>query len=88
MDKLRRYDIYAPLSSTDQKHPYGDAVALVLDTFEQFSSQVATAARRVFEEDHIDSEVRVGKRGGAFCASVTPKMTPYVLLTTRAMCVT
>ncbi|MDP7260043.1 MAG: M3 family oligoendopeptidase, partial [Anaerolineales bacterium] len=80
MGKLRRYDIYAPLSSAEQKHPYAEAVALVLDTFEQFSPQVATAARRVFEDNHIDSEIRAGKRGGAFCASVLPKMTPYVLL--------
>ena len=80
MDKLRRYDIYAPLSTAEQKHPYAEAVALVLDTFEQFSPKVAAAARRVFEDDHIDSEIRLGKRGGAFCASVLPKMTPYVLL--------
>ena len=80
MDKLRRYDIYAPLSTAEQKHPYAEAVALVLDTFEQFSPKVAAAARRVFEDDHIDSEIRPGKRGGAFCASVLPKMTPYVLL--------
>ena len=78
--KLRRYDIYAPLSSAEQKHPYAEAIALVLDTFEQFSPQVATAARRVFEDNHIDSEIRAGKRGGAFCASVLPKMTPYVLM--------
>ena len=80
MDKLRRYDIYAPLSSAEHKYPYAEAVALVLDTFEEFSPQVAAAARRVFDDDHIDSEIRVGKRGGAFCASVLPKMTPYVML--------
>ena len=80
MDKLRRYDIYAPLSTAEQKHPYAEAVALVLDTFEQFSPKIAAAARRVFEDNHIDSEIRPGKRGGAFCASVLPKMTPYVLL--------
>ena len=34
----------------------------------------------MFEDDHIDSENRIGKRGGAFCASVIPKVTPYVLL--------
>ncbi len=80
MDRLRRYDIYTPLSSAKQKHPYAEAVALVLDTFEQFSPRVAAAARRVFAENHIDSEIRAGKRGGAFCASVLPKMTPYVLM--------
>ena len=34
----------------------------------------------VFDQQHVDSEVRKGKRDGAFCASVLPDMTPYVLL--------
>ena len=80
INKLRRYDIYAPLTSAEQKYPYVESVELVLDTFEQFSPELASYARRVFEEDHIDSENRIGKRGGAFCASVIPKVTPYVLL--------
>jgi len=37
-------------------------------------------AQRVFDEQHIDSEVRKGKQGGAFCASVEPGRTPYVKL--------
>ena len=80
INKLRRYDIYAPLTSAEQKYPYVESVELVLDTFEQFAPELASNARRVFEEDHIDSENRIGKRGGAFCASVIPKVTPYVLL--------
>ena len=80
LNKLRRYDIYAPLTSAEQKYPYVESVELVLDTFEQFSPELASYARRVFEDDHIDSENRIGKRGGAFCASVIPKVTPYVLL--------
>ena len=80
INKLRRYDIYAPLTSAEQKYPYVESVELVLDTFEQFAPELASNARRVFEEDHIDSENRAGKRGGAFCASVIPKVTPYVLL--------
>ena len=37
-------------------------------------------AQRVFDQQHVDSEVRKGKRDGAFCWSVLPDMTPYVLL--------
>jgi oligoendopeptidase F len=36
-------------------------------------------AELVFAEQHIDSEVRKGKRGGAFCATVSPDHTPWVL---------
>jgi oligoendopeptidase F len=39
---------------------------------------VATLAERVFKERHIDSEVRKGKRGGAFCLTVEPALTPWI----------
>ena len=79
MDKLRRYDIYAPLAASDRKKEYADAVEMVLDTFARFEPLVAQQAQRVFDQNHIDSEVRKGKRGGAFCATVLPTMTPWVL---------
>jgi oligoendopeptidase F len=34
----------------------------------------------VLEENHLDAEVRPGKRGGAFCYSVTPSFTPWMLV--------
>ncbi|MCB0116938.1 MAG: M3 family oligoendopeptidase, partial [Caldilineaceae bacterium] len=80
MDKLRRYDIYAPLTKSDKKIPYNEAVQSVLDVFEQFEPRIAEQARRVFDQNHIDSEIRKGKRSGAFCSTVTPKLTPYVLV--------
>ncbi len=80
MEKLRRYDIYAPLAASDRKIEYGKAAALVLDTFRRFDPTVAAQVQRVFDQNHIDSEARKGKRGGAFCATVRPDVTPYVLL--------
>ena len=80
MDKLRRYDIYAPLASSDRKVDYDDAVSMVLETFQRFHPEIAQKAKRVFAENHIDSEVRKGKRGGAFCATVLPSLTPWVLM--------
>jgi oligoendopeptidase F len=53
---------------------------MVLDAFHQFHPQVATLAQKVFDSDHLDSEVRKGKRGGAFCATVTPDLAPWVLV--------
>ncbi len=79
VDKLRRYDIYAPLAESDREIDYADGVSMVLETFEQFEPIFARQARRVFDEDHIDSEVRPGKRGGAFCMTVLPSQTPWVL---------
>ena len=80
MPKLRRYDIYAPLSKSAKKIDYDTAVNMVLDTFDGFSAEVGQQARRVFADRHIDSEVRPGKRGGAFCASVLPEQSPFVLI--------
>ncbi|MYA27896.1 MAG: M3 family oligoendopeptidase, partial [Nitrospira sp. SB0666_bin_27] len=37
-------------------------------------------AHRVFAERHIDAAPAPGKMGGAFCYSVLPSLTPYVLL--------
>ena len=80
MEKLRRYDVYAPLAASDKEFAYGDAVEIVLDSFEHFSPRVAQLAGRVFTADHIDAEIRSGKRGGAFCYSVSPPLTPWVFL--------
>ncbi len=80
VEKLRRYDIYAPLASSSKDIPYDDAVEQVLDTFKNFDLDFAAKAQRVFDDNHVDSEVRKGKRAGAFCATVLPSITPYVLL--------
>jgi oligoendopeptidase F len=80
MAKLRRYDIYAPIARATKTYPFEQAAEMVLDSFAAFSPQVADLARRVFENQHLDSEIRKGKRNGAFCWSVTPEMTPWVLI--------
>ena len=80
LPKLRRYDLYAPLSRAQKKVPYAEAVEMVLATFNAFSAEVGAHAGRVFAENHIDSAIRSGKRGGAFCASILPELTPYVLM--------
>jgi oligoendopeptidase F len=79
LDKLRRYDIYAPVTEGEKRYKFEEAVRLTLDSFEQFDPKVAALAKRVFDEHHIDSQVRKGKRSGAFCATVTPDLTPWVL---------
>jgi oligoendopeptidase F len=80
MEKLRRYDIYAPLAESDREIEYSDGVKMVLETFGRFEETFAQQAGRVFDQNHIDSEVRPGKRGGAFCATVLPSQTPWVLM--------
>jgi oligoendopeptidase F len=81
--QLRRYDLYAPISSKSsnvQKYRYGKAAELVLETFRSFDRKFFEFAQRLFSDDHVDSEIRKGKLSGAFCYTVSPKRTPYVLL--------
>lgn len=81
--KLQRYHLYAPLTikaSHQKRFTYGEAVDTVLQTFEDFDPKFRELAEKIFNEQHIDSEIRKSKIGGAFCASISPKITPYVLL--------
>ena len=80
LEKLRRYDIYAPLAESNKKYDFLQAKGMVLDSFREFSPQVAGLAARVFDEPHLDSQTRPGKRGGAFCYAALPGLTPWVLV--------
>jgi oligoendopeptidase F len=80
MDKLRRYDVYAPISKASKIYDFNAATEMVMDSFRQFEPKVGELAKRVLDTKHLDSEVRKGKRGGAFCATITPDLTPWVLV--------
>jgi oligoendopeptidase F len=77
---MSRYHIYAPHRMKQKSYRYQDAVRMVLDAYRGFSPQFAELAERVVHERHIDARTRPGKIGGAYCYSVVPNMTPYVLL--------
>lgn len=79
VERLRRYDLYAPLAGSQKEIPYSEGVGLVLDTFASFHPEMAAKAERVFAERHIDSAIRKGKKGGAFCYTVLPSQTPWLL---------
>ncbi|MFN8387368.1 MAG: M3 family oligoendopeptidase [Anaerolineales bacterium] len=80
VSKLRRYDIYAPVAKSDKAFDFNAAANMVIESFNAFDPKIGELARRVFDKDHLDSEVRKGKQGGAFCASINPEDTPFVLM--------
>ncbi|MFN2197333.1 MAG: M3 family oligoendopeptidase [Anaerolineales bacterium] len=80
VERLRRYDIYAPVAQSDKSYDYQAAADVVFESFQRFDPRFASLARRVFSDDHLDSEVRKGKRGGAFCWAVSNELSPWVLL--------
>jgi len=79
-DQLRRYDIYAPVAQADKTYSFQEGVDMVLDAFQTFDPRVAELAEKIIADGHVDSEVRKGKRGGAFCWSVDKDLSPWVLL--------
>ena len=80
MDKLRRYDVYAPVGKSSKTYSFDASLNIVFNSFDKFQPRFGRLARRVIAEKHIDSEVRKGKRSGAFCATVLPELTPWVLI--------
>ena len=82
LKKLRRYDLYAPSTSKikEKNYQYDKSVKLVFESLEKFSPKLSTFAKKVFIEKHVDSSIRQGKRDGAFCSALSPKITPYVLV--------
>jgi oligoendopeptidase F len=80
MDRLTRYDLYAPLATVERRIAWRDAVATVLDTFAGFSPSFAAHAGRVFAERHVDSRPTPGKWSGDFCTAVVPGLSPWVLV--------
>ncbi len=82
MKKLRRYDIYAPVNTKykEKTYPFEKSVKLVLESLGKFSPVLAKHAESVFKQNHVDSSLRPGKRDGAFCSTLSPKITPFVLV--------
>ncbi|MBP9818110.1 M3 family oligoendopeptidase [Candidatus Shapirobacteria bacterium] len=79
--KLSRMDLYAPISPKVSKAiKFEEAKKLVLDSFYEFSQKFGDAGKQILDEQHVDVMPDKDKRNGAFCATVGPKITPYVLL--------
>jgi oligoendopeptidase F len=77
---FQRYDLYAPYSVKAKRYTFSRAEAMVMEAYQSFSPKMASFASRVLREGHLDAAIRPGKMGGAFCYSVLPKQTPYVLV--------
>lgn len=79
-ERLRRYDIYAPVARSEKRFDFATSVGMVFDSFRTFDPHLAELAENIFVQNHLDSEVRKGKRSGAFCLTANPGLTPWVLL--------
>ncbi|HSC43593.1 MAG TPA: M3 family oligoendopeptidase [Candidatus Binatia bacterium] len=79
LPRIALYDQYAPLGKEARPFRYAQARELILEAFESFDPCFRQLAAEFFAKNWIDAEMRNGKRGGAFCASPSPKLHPYIL---------
>lgn len=76
-----RYHIYAPFAGESKKeYSYTQAKELVLDTYKQFDERFYTAAKAIFDANHVHSHPQKNKQSGAFCSYLGGLIKPYVLL--------
>jgi oligoendopeptidase F len=78
--RLADYDRMAAVTQDEVTFTYAQACELVQDCYASFSPELGELVGRFYAERWIDAPVRPGKRGGAFCASATPAVHPYVML--------
>ncbi len=74
-----RYHLYAPYT-VDKDYSYEESKRFVLSAFKEFDERFHDAAKQVFDDDHVHSHPKEGKRGGAFNLSVHNEITPYMML--------
>ena len=79
LEPLMIYDQYAPLSQEVTRVTYEESRQLVLEALGAASPRLRDLAAQFFERRWIDADPRKGKRGGAFCAGVSPGVHPYIL---------
>ncbi|MEA3075752.1 MAG: oligoendopeptidase [Actinomycetota bacterium] len=80
LDRIADYDRMASVADSEEEIGWDQARDIVLDAYASFSPEMATSARRFFDERWIDAPPRPGKRGGAFCSYTVPSVHPYVFL--------
>ncbi len=79
LPRLALFDQYAPVGEALPPCPFDRARAVILEAFGAFAPSFREIGGQFFDRRWIDAEVRAGKRSGAFCASPTPELHPYVL---------
>ncbi len=81
LEELKDYDRYAPLPSLpNQQIDWDTCRKTVIESFSDFSQQVAEIADSFFDKKWIHAPVLQGKRGGAFAHPCVPQVHPYVMV--------
>ena len=79
LPRLALHDQYAPVGGDLPCCTFEGARSAILHAFGAFDPAFRDIAAEFFQRRWIDAELRKGKRGGAFCASPSPTLHPYIL---------
>jgi oligoendopeptidase F len=81
LSRLEDYDRYAPLPSLPSRQiSWEECQKTVLQSFSDFSPEMAEIAGQFFEKQWIHAPGMRGKQGGAFAHPCVPEVHPYVLV--------
>lgn len=79
LGEVKMYDVYTPLSETDYKFTYDEAVIKTQDTLAVFGPDYLERVKRSFTEKWIDVHENKGKRSGAYSGGAYDT-NPFMLL--------
>jgi len=79
IEKIKITDIYAPFEPVDVKKSYEEGVNIIYDAMQKVDDEFLNIVEGFIDGDYVDSAVRKGKGGGAFCWGIWG-FHPYVLL--------
>ncbi|MDT8336071.1 MAG: M3 family oligoendopeptidase, partial [Desulfurivibrionaceae bacterium] len=81
LTELADYDRYAPLPHLPEiKIPWSECRRMVLNSFNDFSPEMAEIAAGFFDKGWIHAPLIDGKRGGAFAHPCVPEVHPYIMV--------
>ncbi|MEI6728815.1 MAG: M3 family oligoendopeptidase [bacterium] len=78
-DKIKSWNLYAPISKTEKSIEFNDALELFLKTIRGFDQEFYEFCKSMFDQERVDVFPKPGKRSGAF-ASYQKGTESFVLL--------
>lgn len=73
------YELFAPLGKSDKTYTTEEARDYLVECFRTFTPDMAEMMKEAFDNDWIDFYPKKGKRGGAFCMSVSERRQSRIL---------
>ena len=81
LPKLTCADVVAPLLEVPHKnYSWEEAKELIFEAFNQFDESFVEYAKDMFDKNHIDANIRKGKRNGAYCAGWYKGKSAFILM--------